>query len=166
MESTEARSRWLPGAGGGGRAGSNYLIHMGCLGGVHENIWNEIEMVVAQYLQCTKNHWIVHFKTVNFLMWLSPEYIYFLNATVLFNLERTESEVFRSQNHLEIFWNLEASSPANFAQTFWCWSGTVCSGSLRLTTWVLKQWSPQKDTELRDEAEQDAGEGDISLKFI
>ena len=42
--------------------------------GVMKIFWTQTEAVVAQHYECTKCHWIVHFKTADFyVIYISPQ---------------------------------------------------------------------------------------------
>lgn len=41
-----------------------------CYFGGKEKFWNEIEVEVAQHCECSRFHFIIHLKLVNFLLYL------------------------------------------------------------------------------------------------
>lgn len=57
--------------------GSNWWMGMGFYFRVMKVFWNWVEVVVAQYCECSKCHWIAHFKMVHFML-----VEFYLNKTV------------------------------------------------------------------------------------
>ena len=45
------------------------VSRLGNLLGIIKMFWNWIVVMVAQHCECTKCHWIVHFKIVNFILY-------------------------------------------------------------------------------------------------
>ena len=56
---------------------SNCLIGMDFPIGVIKTFWNQIVMMVAHHCECTKYHWIVHYKMVR-----TEFYVFYYNKNV------------------------------------------------------------------------------------